>query len=528
MQIEQREVWEKRVEKLKTENRALRENLTLLKKEGNHLQKTLKNRDRLFNSIPAGIVLIQKDKIIDINEMALDQLGYTAEEAIGHNFLDFVHPDLRPIMRNPFKKRGAGKLEPEEFETDLVNKNGETLCCELRVKRIRHNGRTAFIVNLTRIEKRKERERENVNSKKMEAITTMASGLKEEFSRYLDTIAKNTNELSSRANPENRKLKENLKEIKDSLGRAWSTNYTLERIAKMGDHKSGMIPLDLKKVVNEAVRLTRPQWRDESDKSGRKINLKTFLRSVSPIVGDPEEIRLVMINMIMNAAEAMPEGGEIYLTTEESAGYAHIYIQDSGVGISDKIKDRIFDPFFTTSGNDGTGLGLSLSYAIVKSHGGEIEVSSQKNQGTIFNLKFPLASQRQTPTAGSVRRKIKDARILIIEGDDIIRELLSQLLMNKGCRVMTAESGLEGLSLLEKKRFDLIITDIETSEMDERILVKKIKSLDRKLPLALITEQGNGLKHNRILRSAVELLIMKPIDMNNVVKQVSEVLTNRL
>jgi CheY-like chemotaxis protein len=323
------------------------------------------------------------------------------------------------------------------------------------------------------------------------------------------------------------KLMESLKEIKDSLGRAWSTNYMLEKISKMGDHKSGMVPLDLKKVVNEAVRLTRPQWKDEAERSGRKINLKTFLRSVSPIVGDPEEIREVMINLIMNAAEAMPEGGDIYLTTEENAGYAQIYIQDSGVGISDQIKDRIFDPFFTTSGNDGIGLGLSLSYAIVKSHGGEIEVSSQKNQGTIFNIKFPLASQRKTPTTRSMGRKIKDARILIIEGDDIIRELLSQLLMSKGCRVMTADSGLEGLSLLEKKKFDLIITDTETSEIDERILVKKIKRMDPKLPLALITERGTGLKHNRIQRSAVELIIMKPLDMNKVVKQVSEVLTNR-
>ncbi len=528
MQIEQREVWEKRIEKIKAENRALRENLALLKKEGNNLQKTLRNRDRLFHSIPAGIVLIQKDKIADINEMALDQLGYTAEEAIGHNFLDFIHPDLRPIMRNRFKKRGAGKLEPEEYETDLVNKDGETLCCELRVKRIRHNGRMAFIVNLTRLEKRKERERENLNSKKMEALTTMASGLKEEFSRYFDTIAKNTNELSASANPENMKLMESLKEIKDSLGRAWSTNYMLEKISKMGDHKSGMVPLDLKKVVNEAVRLTRPQWKDEAERSGRKINLKTFLRSVSPIVGDPEEIREVMINLIMNAAEAMPEGGDIYLTTEENAGYAQIYIQDSGVGISDQIKDRIFDPFFTTSGNDGIGLGLSLSYAIVKSHGGEIEVSSQKNQGTIFNIKFPLASQRKTPTTRSMGRKIKDARILIIEGDDIIRELLSQLLMSKGCRVMTADSGLEGLSLLEKKKFDLIITDTETSEIDERILVKKIKRMDPKLPLALITERGTGLKHNRIQRSAVELIIMKPLDMNKVVKQVSEVLAKHI
>jgi PAS domain S-box-containing protein len=181
MQIEQREIWEKRVEKIKAENRALRENLALLKKEGNNLQKTLRNRDRLFHSIPAGIVLIQKDKIADINEMALDQLGYTAEEAIGRDFLDFIHPDLRPIMRNRFKKRGAGKLEPEEYETDLVNKDGETLCCELRVRRIRHDGRAAFIINLTRLEKRKERESENLNSKKMEALTTMASGLKEEF-----------------------------------------------------------------------------------------------------------------------------------------------------------------------------------------------------------------------------------------------------------------------------------------------------------------------------------------------------------
>ena len=154
--------------------------------------------------------------------------------------------------------------------------------------------------------------------------------------------------------------------------------------------------------------------------------------------------------LVRNAIEAMPEGGHLYLSTEESAGYAHIYIQDSGVGIPARIRGRILDPFFTTKGSENPGLGLNLSRAIIQRHHGEMEISSKKNEGTMVTVRLPLAKREGQKKERSPRRKaIKNARILIIEEDPMIGELLLQTLESKGCRVTIAMSVAEGLVGIE-------------------------------------------------------------------------------
>ena len=153
MQKEQRGLWEKRVTRLKADIQSLREKPASLRKKNNDLKKILRSRNSLFHSIPAGIVLVQQGKIMDINQLALDHLGFASDDIIGHSFLDFVHPDQKAFVEELHKRRISGKVVPELYETDLITKEGEVLCCEVRVKRIRFNNRVAFLVNLTRLEK---------------------------------------------------------------------------------------------------------------------------------------------------------------------------------------------------------------------------------------------------------------------------------------------------------------------------------------------------------------------------------------
>lgn len=525
MQKELQGLWEKRVTRLKADIQSLRDKLASLRRENNDLKKNLKNRNRMFHSIPAGIVLIQQGKIMDINQLALDHLGFASDDVIGHSFLDFVHPDQKASVEELHKRRISGKVVPELYDADLVTKEGEPLCCEVRVKRIRFNNRLAFLVNLTPLEKRKKKERENHHSKKQEALITMASGLNNALRPHIESIMDHAGILKTIMDSETNALKEALERIEHASNKVLLMTQKLESISRRRDDKSKMIFLDLKGIVKDAVKLTSSTLKDQYEKDDFKINFKTYLRSVSPVKGDPEEIRELIINLILNAAHSMPEGGDIYLTSEENAGFANIYIQDNGVGISDEVRERIFDPFFTTRDN-GVGLGLSLSSSIVKRHGGEMEVSSRKNQGTVIHVKLPLAKQEKIPKKRK-RRAIKNARILIIQGENMIRELLSQLLTSKGCRVDTADSGFEGLRKVKNKRFDLIITDSETLETDLWVLIKKIKKMERKVPVALIMEYKTGEEPDHIQRSDVDLFIKKPIDMNKIINQVSEVLNKR-
>ena len=370
---------------------------------------------------------------------------------------------------------------------------------------------------------KKIREKKIIQSKKSEALVTMALGLNRQLRPSLTSITKNIATLRPLTDFTKTDMIAYLDSLESAANTALSTMQKLIKIIGDKDDQTGMVPFDLKKVVKRAVTLTGPGRKDEAGKKDNII-LKTYLRSVSPVKGNPEEIQTVIINMILNAVEALPKGGDIYLTTEENAGYAHIYIQDNGLGIPDEIRDRIFDPFFTTKGNDRMGLGLTLSQAIIKRHKGEIEVLSGKDQGTTFAIRLPLAKSKKRSQALSMKKKIKNANLLTIDDESILGELLSQLLLSKGFRVAKAASGLEALNILKRKGFDLVIAGTQSPDMNGAILVKKIRQIDRGLPVILIAEYESENQFQNLEKSGADLLITKPIDMNRLVNQISEVL----
>ena len=522
MQTKELEYWKKRLEKLKTQNQFIREKLGLVKEEKKGLQKTLRYRNELFNNIPNALILIQKEKIMDVNRMALNYLGYTAEEMIGREILTFVHSTMRSFVKDLHQKRLSGRRVPDRYEIDLVGNHSVRLCFEARVGKIRLNGRKAFLMSLSPIDERKKRDKEQIQYKKMEALTTMAAGLLPPFDRNLKDIVENTGKIREMMGPEKGRVTDGLSNIDRAVSRLFKTTRMLDTFSRSENDPSNIVLFDPKKIVKEALVLTEPRLKDEEEKSGVKIHLRTYLRSVSPIAGDPNAIRDVIAYLIQNAVDAMPKGGDLYLTTEENAGQVFIYIQDNGLGVTEPVKEKMFDPCFTGNGRNGMGLGLSLSYAIIKRHRGKIEITSEKGQGTLTTILLPCKNGEQHPKIRSLKRRIKDAQILIIEEDDMIRELLSHVLGSKGFKVDTTDNGLEGLYKFKRKHFNLVIADATTLGVEGQVLVKKMKKLSHKLPFVLIEhhESGNRMRPNK--KSAAELVINKPIDMNNLVHQVSE------
>ncbi|MGD2124884.1 MAG: response regulator [Desulfobacteraceae bacterium] len=524
MMSKEQEHREKRLEKLKAENADLRRRLASIKKENSELQKSRKSKNSLFDALPGGIVVVQQRKIIDVNKTTLDLFGYTVEEVLGRDFLDFFPRKLKPFMRSLYNKRVSGKYTPESYETHVIKKNGETLSCDLTIKKVRINGRIAFLLRLTQLEQRKKRENELTQSKKMEALNTMASGLTNKLSQPVRLITENTKRIREVKDPENDALMEGLNKIEDAANQIMETARNLGSLSRDKHDQSELALFDLKEIVKEAIALTSQRFKEEAEKQGVKVNLRTYLRSVSPVEGNPKEIQDVIIHVILNAVEAMPKGGDLYLSTEENAGFAHIYIQDSGVGISEQIEDRILDPFFSTKAADSMGLGLSLCSAIVKRHHGTVEIVSKEDQGTIITMRLPLASKEKRSKVRPVKRKIKHARILIIEDDDVIREILSQLLGSKGYKVATAVSALEGLNQLKRRTFDMVIVGSVTPEVNGQALARKIKKSNKALPLALIMEREGIEKIESAKKQVADLIISKPIDMNQVVNRISEAL----
>jgi len=516
---------EKQVERLKTENKSLRETALFLKGENLKLKRTLRDRDMLFNAMPAGVILIKQGKIIEINEVMLEQLGYRAEEVMNRDFLDFIHQDEWEYVKGLHNIWNSGKMAPGQYDAHLVTQDGKAILCDVKVKRIRYQSRTAFLLILTRLEKRNGMEQEKIRSRKREALITQAHGLNSRFCRYSDSILKKAKDFREVARSGNNDLMDAYNVLEEVSYETIRIARILELIAETEVDQKAMTQFDLNQRINEAVASTINTWKVRPESQGIKIDLKTYLRSSSLVEGDPEEIRNVIIHMIINAVEAMPNGGEIHITTEDDAGYANIYIQDSGIGISSGLGERIFDPFFSTKGNRAEGLGLSLSYAIVKRHKGDIEMSSREGEGTIFHLRLPLVRQKYRIKSRADKKRIKNAQILIIQDQDIAREILSHLLTSKGCKVDTANNGLEGLGKLKRKNFDLVIADTETLRVSGGTLIKKYSKTNPKMSIALIRDREDVNDWQDEL--VADLNIIKPIDVNMVLKQVSEVLMNR-
>jgi PAS domain S-box-containing protein len=515
-----------RIKRLKAENKSLRETSLLLKGDILKLKRHLRDRDRLFNSIPAGVMLIRNGKILEINEQILENLGYRAEEVIGHDFLDFIHQDEEEYVRRLHNIWNSGKMTPGQYDVRLVTRGGGSIYCDVKVRRIRFKGRTAFLLNLTRLEKREEMAQEKIRSGKGEALITMALGINARIHHINDLILKRINECKEITRSGNTVTVDAHSMLKDLSYKAMRIARELELIGETGDEQRNVTRFDINEMVNEAVEPFIEKWKAWPEGQGKKIDLKTYLRSSSLIEGDLGDMKNVIISMIKNAVEAMPDGGEIYITTEDDSDYSHIYIQDSGIGIPARIRERIFDPFFSTKGDKAEGLGLSMSYAIVKRHKGDIDMSSREGEGTIFHIRLPLIG-KEYKTRKAAKKKIKDAQILIVQEEDVVRDLLSHLLMGKGCRVETANNSLEAMAKLTRKRFDLVMADVEALPDGGSTLVNRCVKAEPRMSVALIRD-GNDIDKN-LLRGqlTVDLNIMRPIDVNTVLKQVSELLINR-
>ncbi len=524
MQKARNDYWRSRFERVEAEKQMLRERLVSSKKENNDLNKRLRNKDRLFDSIPAGILLEQEGRIVAANREFLEGLGYVPEEVIGRRLLDFVPLDLKKIVRDLHDKRVAGKKVPSQYELDLLKPDGERKCLEARVAKIRYNGRRAFLTNLTFLEKRKREERERIEFQKREALMTMVSGLTGKLSQNAKVLSEDVQRIKEMVDPAHGALTKRLEHIESASNDTLNTIELLKKLLASKDDSAADVFVDLRKAVKAAISITHPIMKEFVETRKQEINLKTYLRSVPPVQGDPNEIRDLMVCIIRNAIEAMPRGGDLYVTIEENAGYAYIYVQDSGLGIPDGIKDRILDPFFTTKGKDRLGLGLSLSYATVKRHKGDMEFSSEKDQGSTFIVRLPTVREEEASKGRVVKKRIRNAHILIIEPEEILNQILSQVFVSRGHRVVSAYSALEVRHMLKKKKFDLILVDSLTPDMQNDRVIKKMRKMNGNPPMALITDQLAEDLFRAKKQSGFDLIITKPLDMNRVLMDVEAVL----
>ncbi len=235
--------------------------------------------------------------------------------------------------------------------------------------------------------------------------------------------------------------------------------------------------------------LTKPYWYNEPRRQGVVIDATLEPVDVPPILGSPSELRDVFVNLILNAVQAMPQGGKIAIQiNSDEKGRVLVSVKDTGTGMTDRVRARIFEPLFTTKGKRGTGMGLAVCYGTVQEHEGDIEVETRLGYGTSFVVSFP-AADIDTNAVEAVEDTVMatPAQILVVDDEEMVRNVLARLLRLKGHEVTTAESGPIGLEILQTQSFDLIFTDQGMPEMAGREFAGAVRSVLPDIPIALIT-----------------------------------------
>ena len=507
--------WETRLEKSRIRNEALRNQLSQLKKEHKALQKDIKRQFDLLDAFPTGFILVQEGKIIHVNRTALKMLGHFGDNIIGRPLFDFIHPISQKKIQDLLGKWTTGKMPPHLYETLFRTPNEDALTCEIMAQKVRIGGRGAFLFNLIPSDERLKKERHKIHLAKMEAMLTMASRLAQHFSQHLKTILDNVTEIRSKL-PENHTLLDSMIKINEAALEMHNTSAKLDRLSRPESRAGATRRFDLKETAEEAVRCVLPQVKNEADKREVSINVRTYLRAVSPVEGIPEDIQDVIVNMVLNAVDAMPEGGDLYLTTEENGNHAYIYIQDTGIGIPDQIEEKILDPLFTTKGEGCAGLGLSLSYAILQRHRGEIEVTGREGQGATIAIKLPLAAPVKAVNKKGLSKARPDALILLVHENALVRELFCQVMEYKGPQVVKATNGAEGLHHLRKRTYDLVVVDSGLSDMTIKTFLKEARNTRKARAIALLAHPGET--------EVVDLFIPKPLNMSGIENQLMDLL----
>jgi signal transduction histidine kinase len=266
--------------------------------------------------------------------------------------------------------------------------------------------------------------------------------------------------------------------------------------------------VDLNDLIEEVVPLTKPKWHGHALETGRTIRVELELERVPPVLGNGAELREVLMNLVFNAVDAMPEGGTITLRTQPVGDSVQIEVADTGVGMTDEVRQRCLEPFFSTKGEDGTGLGLAMAFGIIRRHDGQLDIETAIGTGTTLRLTLPCHhSVAEEPEFARLTLD-RSLRVLVVDDEPHARDVVSQYLRSDGHRVMTANNGNEAMQRVMSEDLDLVITDHGMPGMDGLQLAGEVRRVHPEKSVILLTGFAFGPEQQPL---SVNCVLKKPL-----------------
>jgi signal transduction histidine kinase/CheY-like chemotaxis protein len=359
-----------------------------------------------------------------------------------------------------------------------------------------------------------------VRTEKLRALGEMASGIAHDFNNLLAAILGRAQLMLGRVHDP--QLVRWLQVIERSALDGAQTVRRLQEFTRVR-RDAPLVPVDLNDIVTDALEMTQSRWRDEAQSRGITIDLDTDLASVPSMAGDGAGLREVFTNLILNAVDAMPTGGRLGVSTRATATGIDVVVRDTGMGMSETVRQRIFDPFFTTKGPQGTGLGLAMTYGIVSRHGGSITVESREGVGSTFRLTFPVAADAVAapPPIGEPATTVPALRCLVVDDEETVGTVLGDVLEMSGHEVVVMTDAKEAIERFRAQAFDMVFTDLAMPGLSGWQVSRAVKAIAPSVPVFLVTGFGVELSAEERRTHGVEGVLAKPLRIEEVNAAVS-------
>jgi len=486
-------------------------------------------------TLNAAFLIDTKGLVLAVNEGGAQRLGRGVDDVVGNNIGEFFPPEVaerrRQVGREVIRTGKAMQFEDEYDGQHYSNSVYPIFDASGRVIKLAIHG-----INISQ-QKQAESEKRRLEiqlqrAQKMEAIGTLAGGIAHDFNNLMMAIQGNVSLMMLDTEPSHPHF-ELLKAIEKRIRSGAEMTSQLLGYARKGKYE--VAPLDLNEVVRETATTFGRMRKD--------ITIQTnLLDQLSGILADRGQLEQIFLNLFVNAADAMPTGGRLTLTTRDTdhtelsgkpykikpGKYVCFSVADNGIGMDKEILDRIFDPFFTTKQmGRGTGLGLASVYGIVKSHGGYIEVESRKGHGTTFYLYFPASEQQvvKKPDEHSAPIRLRGTVLLVDDEPDVLG-VTTAMLETMGFTVVSADSGREALDLFRSdfSRFDLVILDMIMPEMSGGELLDRIKTVDPDANVLLASGYAIEGQASELLKRGCAGFIQKPFSFKDLSAKLQQII----
>jgi len=506
-------------------------NITEQKKAENALRESESKYRQLIESANDAIFIAQNGKIVFANNKTSQISEYDNSEIVEVPFMNLIHPDDAAMVGDRHIRRLSGeKNVPPTYPFRLVTKSNKERVAQLSTVLIEWNNKPATLNFLKDITEQKKMEEMFQQAQKMEAIGTLAGGIAHDFNNLMMGIQGRVSLLavSQRISPAER---EHLADIEEYIESATGLTRQLLGFARGG--KYDLQTLDLSKLIVACSRMF--------GRTRKEIDISFDLSDAPVLVeGDKSQIEQVLLNIYVNAWQAMPGGGELKIDLEtvdldddfcipynvEAGRYALLSIADTGAGMDKTVCERIFDPFFTTKDKTrGTGLGLASAYGIIKNHNGFITVESTVKVGSTFCVYLPVSGKPLSLEKKRERILAKGVEtVLVVDDEDMILEVSAALLEDLGYQVVKAKGGAQAIAFLEaqKETIDLVILDLIMPELDGIKTLDLLREIDPFVPIILSSGYAADSEASEIINRGSCSFLQKPFTMSDLSQKVRE------